>query len=114
MKNKMGLLLLMLISSIYATHAQTIVKGIVKDAVSNSVLQSVSVYFKGGRGVTTAADGSYTLRADNPRSTTVQFSYVGYKTTSVTIVPNKEQEVNIELDLGRCKKQCGCKSQPQG
>jgi hypothetical protein len=99
MKNKIGLLILMLIGSVWSAQAQTVVKGIVRDAATKEALQSVSVYFKGGKGVTTAQDGTFTLTTGNVRSNIVQISYVGYKTASKTITPNVEQTIEVELNL---------------
>ncbi|HEX8461013.1 MAG TPA: DUF5686 family protein, partial [Segetibacter sp.] len=99
MKNKTGLMLFMLLGSFLAVQAQTVVKGVVRDAATHEVLQSVSVYFKGGKGITTGTDGSYTLNSVNFKLNTVQFSYVGYKTASKTITPNTEQVVDVELTV---------------
>ena len=99
MKNKLGLMFLMLMGAFFSVQAQTVVKGIVRDASTKEALQSVSVYFKGGKGVITAADGSFTLTTGNVKSTLVQFSYVGYKTASKTITPNIEQTLDVELAI---------------
>jgi hypothetical protein len=48
-----------MILSVCFTHAQTVVKGVVRDAVTQLPIQAVSVVFKGGKGVATGADGSY-------------------------------------------------------
>lgn len=97
------LLLFVLLFSVCTSNAQTIVQGSIKDAKTQQPLQSVSVYFKGGKGVVTASDGRYKLATENTRFTTVQFSYVGYKTVSKTIAPGKEQEVDIFLEVADAK-----------
>ncbi len=81
------------------SYTQTIVKGVIKDAVTQQPLQSVSVYFKGGKGVTSGSDGSYTLRTDNLKVSAIHFSYVGYKTITKTILPGKEQVIDINLEV---------------
>ncbi|HEX8357902.1 MAG TPA: carboxypeptidase-like regulatory domain-containing protein, partial [Segetibacter sp.] len=103
MKKRIGLLLLLLVGFFSSSSAQTIVKGVVRDASSNTVLQSVSVYFKGGKGVSTNADGSYTLTSVNPKSNTVQFSYVGYKTAGKAITPGIEQVIDVLLEVSDTK-----------
>lgn len=92
-------LLVLFACFIITSYSQTIVKGVIKDAVTQQPLQSVSVYFKGGKGVTSFADGSYILTTVNEKLTAIQFSYVGYKTITKTIFPGREQEVNIQLQL---------------
>jgi hypothetical protein len=90
------------------------VKGIIKDAVSQQPLQSVSIYFKGGKGVTSAADGSYTLVTNNSRLTSVQFSYVGYKTVSKTVSPNREQTIDVGLEVSDAKANVVVKTNRRG
>jgi len=89
---------IMLWWSSFSLHAQTtVVKGVVRDAVSMKPLQFVSVYFKGAKGVTTNEDGSYSLETRNPKLTVVEFSYVGYTKASKAVQPGKEQTVDIDL-----------------
>lgn len=88
--------LLLLISSLSAV-AQTVVRGTVKDASTKLPLQSVSVFFKGGRGVITATDGSYTIKTPDGNLKAVEYSFVGYKTITKNITPGKEQVIDIEL-----------------
>ena len=92
-----GLLTLTVILGFINTHAQTVVHGIVTE-VSGRPLQYVSVVFKGGRGVASDSTGKYILKGTN-NTTTIQISYVGYKTQLKTIVPGKEQEINIVMDV---------------
>lgn len=82
-----------------SAFSQTAIHGIVRDAATQQPLQSVSVYFKGGRGVTSAADGSYSLTDISNKSTVVIFSYVGYKAVSKTVVPNTEQTIDAALQV---------------
>lgn len=92
---KQVLLIIAFFSSI-ASYAGTTVKGIVKDALTKQPLQSVSVVFKDGKGVTTNADGTFSLAAPTT-STQIEVSYVGYQTTVLNITPGTEQLIEIEL-----------------
>ncbi|WP_018616453.1 DUF5686 and carboxypeptidase-like regulatory domain-containing protein [Segetibacter koreensis] len=85
--------------SFITSFSQTTIKGIVRDAATQQPLQSVSIYFKGGKGVTSTTDGSYRLIDYSNKSNIVNFSYVGYKTISKTIVPNTEQTIEVALEV---------------
>ncbi|HEX8279535.1 MAG TPA: hypothetical protein VF540_12610, partial [Segetibacter sp.] len=77
-KNRKRLILsLLFFLSFITSFAENTIKGIVRDAATQKPLQSVSIYFKGGKGVISAADGSYSLINYNSKSTVVNFSYVG-------------------------------------
>src|SRR3954453_2773144 len=102
-KNRIVLTLLLLIACFITSYSQTVVRGIIKDAATKQPLQSVSIYFKGGKGVTSGADGAFTLTSVNPKLTTVQFSYVGYKTITKNIFPGREQEINVQLEVADSK-----------
>jgi Family of unknown function (DUF5686)/CarboxypepD_reg-like domain len=91
--------LFMLLCFGFSANAQTIVKGFVKDASTMKPIQFVSIYFEGGRGVTTGEDGSYSIVTYRDKLTTLNFSFTGYKKNSRKIIPGKEQTVNIELEL---------------
>ncbi|MDB5249884.1 MAG: carboxypeptidase-like regulatory protein [Segetibacter sp.] len=106
-------LLLLLCSSI-TSYSQTIVKGVIMDATTKQPLQSASVYFKGGKGVTSAEDGSYILITNNARMSVVQFSHVGYKTISKTVAPNREHVVDISLELADAKVNVVVKTNKRG
>ncbi|WP_235921070.1 DUF5686 and carboxypeptidase-like regulatory domain-containing protein [Foetidibacter luteolus] len=90
------MLVLLLCGSLTAM-AQTVVKGKVIDASSKSPLTSVSVFFRGGRGVITSTDGTYTIKTSDLNLKEVEYSFVGYKTTIKKITPGKEQQIDIEL-----------------
>lgn len=79
--------------------AQTVVRGVVKDGSSGKPIEDVSVYFKGGNGVLSKADGSYTLATGNARLLTVQFSHVGYLTATRSITPGKDQTLEVDLSI---------------
>ncbi|MCW3107935.1 MAG: hypothetical protein JWQ09_2441 [Segetibacter sp.] len=97
------LLLLLFIASFITSFAETVVKGKVKDAVTKQPLQSVSVVFKGGKGVTTDVDGNFTLVVPGNKYHQIQFSYVGYQTIAHTIDPGIEQVIEIELQVADAK-----------
>jgi hypothetical protein len=97
-----SLILLALFTSCFiASFAGTTIKGIVKDAVTKQPLQAVSVYIKGGKGVTTNPDGSFALSSSATDKTELHLSYVGYQTTTLTITPGKDQVVEIELAVAQ-------------
>jgi hypothetical protein len=108
------LIVLLMLTTFIITRGQTIVKGVIKDASTGQPLQSVSVYFRGGKGVTSAADGSYTLATENSRLSVVQFSYVGYKTASKTVKPNHEQVIDVSLEVSDTKRNVTVKTNRRG
>ena len=68
--------LIMIITTGSFSYAQTVVKGVVRDAVSKEPLQLVSVYVQDGKGVTTKEDGSYVYATNNSATKSIEFSYV--------------------------------------
>ncbi|HMO61830.1 MAG TPA: DUF5686 family protein [Ferruginibacter sp.] len=96
-------ILLLLVSTSQAQ--QTIVKGFVRDAITKRPMSLVSVVFKNSKGVSTGDDGSYSIQTIDPKKTILVFSYVGYKTVSIEIVPNEEQLVNVEMELTAAMKE---------
>lgn len=103
-----GLLIIIITGNF--SFAQTVVKGVVRDAVSKEPLQSVSVYVENGKGVTTKEDGSYVYATMNAAVKTIKFSYVGFKTISKAILPNGEQTINVELSIADGKNTVTVKS----
>ncbi len=103
-----SLLLVIITGSVL--HAQTIVKGVVRDAITKEPLQLVSVYVQDGKGVATKEDGSYVYATMNTAAKSIKFSYVGYKTLSKTIVPNQEQTIDVELAVSDAKNNVTVKS----
>src|SRR3954454_8012265 len=90
------------LGSIFSSFSQTIVKGTVRDALTQQPLQEVTVIFKGGKGVTTDQSGNYTL-ASNQAYHTIIVSYVGYKSISKPITPNTQQVVDLSLEIADMK-----------
>ena len=80
-------------------NAQTIVKGFVRDEVTQQPMPFVSIYFQGGKGVTSNDDGSYSIITNNSKSNTLIFSYAGYKKITKKIIPSQEQTLNITLEI---------------
>ena len=83
----------------FLANAQTVVKGFVKDATTMRAIQFVSIYFEGGKGVTTGEDGSYSIITYRDKLNGLSFSFTGYKKTTKKVVPGKEQTINVELEL---------------
>ncbi|MEJ7681178.1 MAG: carboxypeptidase-like regulatory domain-containing protein [Segetibacter sp.] len=104
-KNRKRLIFsLLFFLSFIASFSQTTIRGIVRDAATQQPLQSVSIYFKGGKGITSAADGSYSLIDGSNKSKVVNYSYVGYKSVSKTVVPNVEQSIEVALEVAEGNK----------
>ncbi len=77
-------------------------------------IQFVSIYFEGGKGVTTGEDGSYSIVTSRDKLTTLNFSFTGYKKVSRKIEPGKEQTINIELELSDALKEVTVKTRKRG
>ena len=78
--------------------AQTVVKGKIINSATQQPLAFVSVYFKDGKGVASAEDGTYLLSTINDKRTEVIFSYGGYKTVSRKVEPGKSITMDIEME----------------
>ncbi|HLL44981.1 MAG TPA: DUF5686 family protein [Segetibacter sp.] len=99
-KNRKRLILsLLFFFSLSTSFAENTIKGIVRDAATQKPLQSVSIYFKGGQGVTSAADGSYSLINYSSKKAVLNFSYVGYKAVSKTVLPNTDEVIEVALQV---------------
>ncbi len=107
-------LIIIFLFSFYISHAQTTIKGVIKDAGTQKPIQYVSIYFKGGKGVTSAEDGTFTITTSNPKLTVLIFSYVGYKTVTKNIWPDKEQEINVYMEVAENKKGVTVKATRRG
>ncbi len=98
--NGRALLLVLLSCSYMTASAQTIVRGTVTDASTGSPIQYVSVYFKGGRGVVTDANGIYYLETNRTDVKTVEFSFTGYRLQSKAVSAGRSQSINVALETG--------------
>ncbi len=96
-KGRIGFVIVLLAMGWMQSFAQTVVQGVVTDAISKQPLQYVSVVFKGGRGTVTDSLGQYTLRSSGSIAT-VLVTYVGYKPITQKIVPGTTQTFNFELE----------------
>lgn len=74
---------------------QITVKGVIKDAKTGMPLPGVSVLIKSTTTGTSAdLDGNYTIKTD--AKSTLQFSYIGYKTVETAV--NGKNTININLN----------------
>jgi len=78
--------------------AQTVVKGIVTNSATHQPMAFVSVYFKGGKGVSTGEGGNYFLTTTNSKSTSIEFSYGGFKKITRQVEPGKTTILDIQLE----------------
>jgi hypothetical protein len=76
--------------------AQTIVKGMVRDAASRQPLQNVSVYFVGGNGSVTNAFGEFSIQSRRNFGE-IALSALGYVSQKVRITPGTTQQLEILL-----------------
>jgi len=75
----------------------TVVSGTVTDANTHHPLSFVTVAFNNSNiGINTNDQGKYTLRTTRP-FTQIKVSFVGYKPALLTVVPGKEQVINVRL-----------------
>ncbi len=96
--------LLVVLNVAFVSNAQTVIKGFVKDASTMKPVQFVSIYFEGGKGVTTGADGSYSIITNKTGQITLNYSFTGYKKVARKINPGIEQTINVELELSESLK----------
>ncbi len=76
---------------------RTVVTGVVSDVADKDPIPYVTVLFKGTGIITkTDADGKYVISTSETH-TVLQFSYVGYKSTFITIKPGESQVVNVKM-----------------
>jgi hypothetical protein len=97
-KKSLTLFLFVTFFFVYA-QAQTVVKGIVRDAQTHAPLAFVSVYFKGSKGVVSGEDGSYSISTTNPKNTTLEFSFNGYKVFRKKIEAGITQDLDVNLEV---------------
>lgn len=112
--NTTSLTLLLVFITLFAVSAQTVVTGVVRDATTQQPLQSVSIYFRGGKGVTSGTDGTYKITTNSLRLTLLYFSYVGYKAISKPVEAGKEQVVDVYLELNDAKSNVIVKTNKRG
>lgn len=94
---RQGIISVVLFLLAVSANAQTIVRGVIRDAVSGQPMPFVSVYFKGMGGINSGADGSYKVQTSSTQVKTIEFSYVGYDKITRTIKPGVDQVIDIDL-----------------
>ena len=94
---KIGRLLALSICCCFAIVAfaqEQTISGTIRDAADNSPLPGVSVRIKGSRtGTSTNTSGTFTIKAS--KGQTLVFTFLGYKTTEITIGDNTS--INLSL-----------------
>jgi hypothetical protein len=96
--NKSILIILILLTSVTALHAQTIVRGVITDAKTKEAMPYVTVSFVGTtQGISTNGQGHYTLTTTDNAITQIKASFVGYRTAVRNITQGQEQTINIAL-----------------
>jgi hypothetical protein len=85
--------------SVTSLFAQTtVITGTVADAGNKQTLPFVVVGFTGTTtGVTTDNNGKYRISTTNQTYKQIKISFLGYKDAFLSIVPGKEQVVNVKL-----------------
>lgn len=83
-----------------AVRAQTtIIRGVLTDSASKETLPYANVLIPGTTIGTLADDeGRYAIKIEG-NHTKIQFGYIGYNTAIRTIVPGKEQVINVKLSV---------------
>ena len=94
-------LILLIFFFLYTTllFAQiTHVSGVVIDASNKQPMPFVTVSFQGTTiGISTDNNGKYRLSTNNLANTKLRVSFVGYNDATITIVPGKDQVINVTL-----------------
>ncbi|WP_210486021.1 DUF5686 and carboxypeptidase-like regulatory domain-containing protein [Rufibacter aurantiacus] len=85
-------------NAVQAQSAPTVIKGTIKDAVTNEPLIGVSIFLPGTtQGTSSDVEGNFSLRT-NQVVTRIQFTYLGYKTKTVEIAPGESKVLNVKLE----------------
>ncbi|MFC0604880.1 SusC/RagA family TonB-linked outer membrane protein [Winogradskyella pulchriflava] len=97
MKTKINLLLTLLFSiSVFAQEIE--ISGVITSASDGMPLPGVSVVVKGtSRGVSSGFDGNYAITVQKGEE--IQFSYIGFKTVTITVVDQSVINVALEDDV---------------
>lgn len=89
--------LLFLFVSTTLTAQTTVVSGTVTDAANKQPLPYVTIAFTGSTiGVNSNNQGQFSISTTQPYRQ-IKVSYIGYKDALITVVPGKEQVINIKL-----------------
>jgi hypothetical protein len=96
--NTSFLALITLFCSIAAFAQSTIITGTVTDANTKQPLSFVTIAFTGSSiGINSNDQGKFTLRTTQQNLTQIKATFVGYKAALLTIIPGKQQVINIRL-----------------
>ncbi|WP_418603691.1 SusC/RagA family TonB-linked outer membrane protein [Hwangdonia sp.] len=97
MKTRFTLLLIFLFS-VHAFAQEILVNGTVVSAEDNIPVPGVSVIVKGtSRGVSTDFDGNYSIKVQSGE--VLEFSFLGFKPQSVTILTQTTVNISLEPDI---------------
>lgn len=95
---KLLFLIVLWFAGINAFGQTTVITGTITDANNKHLLPFVAIAFKNTNIGTSSNDqGRYTLRTSQLNLTQLNVSFVGYKPALLTIVPGKQQVLNIKL-----------------
>ena len=99
MKQRILLLIYLIIIGGFAVYGQGTITGNVTEAGSGEALPGVTVLYGEGKGMATDINGNYSFKTDLTQIT-VSFQFVGYKTVvrHIRLKENEVQEVNIILE----------------
>ena len=76
---------------------QTVITGVITDATDKDPIPYVTVLFKGTGIITKSdADGKFVI-STRETHTELQFSYVGYKSSFVSVKPGESQVINVKM-----------------
>lgn len=93
---KISIILILLFFAGSSMAQTTVVKGTVIDSFTKQPIAAADIFIKGSDGTITDADGKFQLPTER-FNITLQISYVGYRTKTLTVVKGKDQELTILL-----------------
>ena len=97
MGKKIVFLLVSLLMAWMANSQNIVLKGIVTDSITGEDLPYVSIIFKGTTiGTASDGDGRFSLTA-NTNAKQLEFSYLGYDTKEIKVVPGKMSNLKVQL-----------------
>jgi hypothetical protein len=88
-------LLFTVLASPFSFSQETVVNGVIRDAVTKESIPYASIFFNGTKaGTQSNLDGNYTISASQNYSM-LKISYMGYETVLKNIIPGKTQTLDI-------------------
>lgn len=89
---------LLLLGSAVVFGQKTVVRGVIYEYESNELLPFVNIYFpKTVQGTTSDLDGNFVIETKDLELNALAFSYLGYKTERIEIVPGTDQTISVYL-----------------